>query len=504
MKQFNFRIAFLLLATLMAGGYFAYPKFVTSNAYAQATQESDIAIEQLRTANDLSQAFKHVAKALKPSVVSISTESKPRNVSVRGFRVPSKPSMPFDLSPFFGNDIFQQFQSFEVPRTIPGKQGLGSGIVVRDDGHILTNHHVIKGAETIKVSLSDDRTYDATVIGSDPETDLAVLKIEATGLQPVQWANSDAAEVGEWVMAVGSPFGLNQTVTSGIISALGRDDMGITNYENFIQTDAAINPGNSGGPLVNLKGELLGINTAIASRSGSYNGIGFAIPASMANRVMTSILDDGKVSRGYLGVMIQDLDEDLAASFNFEGDGVLVGDVVPDGPGANGGLQAGDIVTTLNGQAMANANQLRNSVADLDPDSNVNLEVVRNGSVVNLAVQLGTRDMTQLASFQHGSDSSTSAKSKLGLSVEAPNADLRNSLNISIDGGVVVNEVDSTSMAAQVGVQRGDLIVSINGTEVNSLSDYDEAMATANLASGVRMRVYRDGGTRFVFMKSSS
>jgi serine protease Do len=181
-----------------------------------------------------------------------------------------------------------------------------------------------------------------------------------------------------------------------------------------------------------------------------------------------------------------------------------VGDVVPDGPGANGGLQAGDIVTTLNGQAMANANQLRNSVADLDPDSNVNLEVVRNGSVVNLAVQLGTRDMTQLASFQHGSDSSTSAKSKLGLSVEAPNADLRNSLNISIDGGVVVNEVDSTSMAAQVGVQRGDLIVSINGTEVNSLSDYDEAMATANLASGVRMRVYRDGGTRFVFMKSSS
>jgi serine protease Do len=504
MKQFNFRIAFLLLATLMAGGYLTYPKMVVSNAYAQATHESDVAIEHLRTATDLSHAFKHVAKALKPSVVSISTESKPRNVSVRGFRVPSNPSMPFDLSPFFGNDIFQRFQSFEVPRTIPGKQGLGSGIIVRDDGHVLTNHHVIKGAETIKVSLSDDRTYDATVIGSDPETDLAVLKIEASGLQAVRWADSDAAEVGEWVMAVGSPFGLNQTVTSGIISALGRDDVGITNYENFIQTDAAINPGNSGGPLVNLKGELLGINTAIASRSGSYNGIGFAIPSSMANRVMTSIMDDGKVSRGYLGVMIQDLDEDLAASFNFEGEGVLVGDVVPNGPGASGGLQAGDIVTQLNGQAMANASQLRNSVADLDPDSNVDLVVVRNGSVVNLAVQLGARDMTQLANFQRSTGSSTSASSQLGLSVETPNADLRRSLNISIEGGVIVNNVDSNSMAAEVGVRRGDLIVSINGTEVQTMSDYEKAMMTADLASGVRMRIYRDGGTRFVFVKSSS
>jgi serine protease Do len=411
--------------------------------------------------------------------------------------------MPFDLSPFFGGDVFQQFQSFEVPRTIPGKQGLGSGIIVRDDGHILTNHHVIKGAETIKVSLSDDRTFDATVIGSDPETDLAVLKIEAAGLQAVRWADSDSAEVGEWVMAVGSPFGLNQTVTSGIISALGRDDMGITNYENFIQTDAAINPGNSGGPLVNLKGELLGINTAIASRSGSYNGIGFAIPASMANRVMTSIMDNGKVSRGYLGVMIQDLNDDLASSFNFEGDGVLVGDVVPGGPGANGGLQAGDIVTTLNGQTMSNSNQLRNSVADLDPDSRVSLGIVRNGSPLELSVQLGTRDMTQMASFQSGSDSSSSIRSKLGISVKAPSADPRNNLDISIDGGVVVDEVDSTSMAAQVGVRRGDVIVSVNGTEIDSLSDYEEEMTTADLASGVRMRVYRDGGTRFVFMKSS-
>ena len=323
--------------------------------------------------------------------------------------------------------LFKEFRSFRVPQKLPGKQGLGSGVVVRGDGHILTNHHVIKGADKIEVTLSDDRTYDATVIGSDPETDLAVLKIEASGLQPVQWADSDSAEVGEWVVAVGSPFGLNQTVTSGIVSALGRDDMGITNYENFIQTDAAINPGNSGGPLVNLKGQLLGINTAIASRSGSYNGIGFAIPASMANRVMTSIMDDGKVSRGYLGVMIQDLNKDLASSFSFDGEGVLIGDVVPEGPGDKGGLKAGDIVTQLNGKVMENSNQLRNSVADLDPESKVDLEVVRNGSVMNLQVELGTRDLTQLASWTRGGGSPIKV-SKLGLSVEEPTSQMRDSL----------------------------------------------------------------------------
>ena len=501
MNKFYSRTALLLLAALMAGGYFAYPKFVTTNAYAQATIQSDEAFDQLRTANNLSDAFKHVSKALRPSVVSISTESKPRNVSVQQFQMPSTPFG--GLSPFFSDDFFKEFRSFRVPQKLPGKQGLGSGIVVRSDGHVLTNHHVIKGAEKIEVTLSDDRTYDAKVIGSDPETDLAVLKIEASGSQPVQWADSDAAEVGEWVVAVGSPFGLNQTVTSGIISALGRDDVGITNYENFIQTDAAINPGNSGGPLVNLKGELLGINTAIASRSGSYNGIGFAIPSSMANRVMTSIMDDGKVSRGYLGVMIQDLNKDLAASFNFEGDGVLLGDVVPEGPGDKGGLKAGDIVTQLNGRMMENSNQLRNSVADLEPDSKVDLEVVRDGSIVNLQVELGTRNATQLASWSSGNRSATT-DSKLGLSVEKPTSQMRDSLSISVEGGVVVTQVDSSSMAAQVGVRQGDLIVSVNGNDIASVEDFNDAIASADLSTGVRMRVHRDGGTRFVFMKSNS
>ncbi|QEG24683.1 DegQ family serine endoprotease [Mariniblastus fucicola] len=496
MKQFDIRIALLLLATLSAGG-FIYPKYASTAAYSQLSQESDEAFEQLQTARNLSDAFKHVAKALRPSVVSISTESKPQNVSVRGFKVPA---IPFGISPFFGDDIFRDFQSFEIPRTIPGKQGLGSGIIVESSGHILTNHHVIKGAEKISVTLSDDRSYDAKVIGSDPETDLAVLKIDASGLQAVKWADSDAAEVGEWVVAVGSPFGLNQTVTSGIISALGRDDMGITNYENFIQTDAAINPGNSGGPLVNLKGELLGINTAIASRNGAFNGIGFAIPSSMANQVMTSIMDSGKVSRGYLGVMIQDLNDDLAASFNFEGDGVLIGDVAPDGPADKGGLLAGDIVTRLNGEPAMNSNGLRNRVASIDPESTVDLEIVRNGKVLNLQVQLGVRDQAQLASWQSsGADSG----SKVGLSVEVPTPELRDRLDITVSGGVVVTRVDSDSMSARAGIQQGDLILSINGNAIESMSDFSTAINESDVSEGIRLRIHRNGATQFVFMKSS-
>ena len=216
----------------------------------------------------------------------------------------------------------------------------------------------------------------------------------------MNWGNSDDAEVGEWVVAIGSPFGLDQTVTSGIISAMGRDDMGITSYENFIQTDAAINPGNSGGPLVNLKGEMVGINTAIVSRSGSYNGIGFAIPSSMAERVMNSILDHGQVSRGYLGIMIQDLNDDLASSFGFDGAGVLVGDVIPDGPGDKAGLSAGDIITKLNGTEMTKSSQLRNEVADMEPGSSIELKVYRDGDWSNVRVKLGQRDTTQVVSWK--------------------------------------------------------------------------------------------------------
>ncbi len=495
MKINKLKIVFILLFALAIGGYLTYPKFATTLTYANETVESDEAYDQLRKATNLSDAFKHVAKALRPSVVSISTKSKPKNVSVRQFK------MPFGFSPFFDDDIFERFQSFEVPRTIPGRQGLGTGMVVRSDGHILTNNHVVKGADEIEVTLSDGRTVSANVVGTDPETDLAILKVEASGLQPVNWGNSDDAEVGEWVVAIGSPFGLDQTVTSGIISAMGRDDMGITSYENFIQTDAAINPGNSGGPLVNLKGEMVGINTAIVSRSGSYNGIGFAIPSSMAERVMNSILDHGQVSRGYLGIMIQDLNDDLASSFGFDGAGVLVGDVIPDGPGDKAGLSAGDIITKLNGTEMTKSSQLRNEVADMEPGSSIELKVYRDGDWSNVRVELGQRDTTQVASWN--GTSTGSKQNELGIRVSNITPELKQRFDLTDSNGVVVIDIERNGLAWQLGVRQGDVVLSMDDNDVNSQQEFTNQLGQVDVENGVRLRVLRNSVTRYLFLKKS-
>ncbi len=500
MKRFRIQIAIGLIAMLLVGGYIAYPKSMASATYANSIEESNAAREQLRTANNLAEAFKHVSRALRPSVVSISTESKPRNIAVRQFRMPST---PFGLSPFMDEDLLEGLQSMELPRQLPGRRGLGSGVIVRSDGHVLTNHHVVQGAEKIEVTLSDERTYPATVIGTDPETDLAVLKIDVSGLQPVTWADSEAAEVGEWVVAVGSPFGLSQPVTAGIVSALGRDDMGIANYENFIQTDAAINPGNSGGPLVNLQGQLLGINTAIASRSGTFNGVGFAIPSSMAHRVMTSIINHGQVARGYLGVMIQDLTDELASSFGFDGAGVLVGDVVPDGPGDRAGLKAGDIVTHVDEEPMRTANQLRNRVANIDPGSAVAMRIVRDGKTQVVNVSLGTRDPAPLANLQSDRSGEVGSASALGFAVAGLSDELRDRLGVERSSGVVVSKVEPGGLAWHAGIRRGDVVVSVNGVEVKSIRDYREALDDANVNSGVRLRVERNAASRYVFLKSN-
>jgi serine protease Do len=275
---------------------------------------------------------------------------------------------------------------------------MGTGVIVSEDGYILTNNHVVRGADEVEVILSTNRRLKAKIVGTDKATDVAVLKVSAKGLAAARLGSSENMEVGDWVLAIGSPFGLDQTVTAGIVSAKGRANVGITDYEDFIQTDAAINPGNSGGPLVNLKGEVIGINTAIASRSGGSSGVGFAIPSDMVRRVMESILDNGRVDRGWLGVGIQDLDEDLARSFGLKSTrGALVSGVLPAGPAAKAGLKSGDVLLKVAGQEVRDANHLRHLVAGIEPKKKVRLEVFREKQSIEVEVTIGLRDVDQLS-----------------------------------------------------------------------------------------------------------
>ncbi|HID22446.1 MAG TPA: PDZ domain-containing protein, partial [Planctomycetaceae bacterium] len=329
---------------------------------------------------------------------------------------------------------------------------------------------------------------------------VAVRKIEASHLKPARLGNSDEVQVGDWVIAVGGPFGLENTVTAGIISAKGRSTIGSADYENFIQTDAAINPGNSGGPLVNLRGEVIGINTAIASRTGSYAGVGFAIPINMARRIMDSLIRHGRVERGYLGAVIQNLTPDLAKSFGFQGErGVLIADVTKDGPAERAGLKPGDIVVRYNGKAMKNASQLRNEVAATPPDTTVPIEVYRAGRHHTIKVKIGLLDEKVIVSQNGEASSSTD----LGLTVRTLTPQLATQLGYDENQeGVVVIEVDPSGLAAAAGLRPEDVIVSVNGQPVTDTRSFRDALAKANLRDGIRMQVKTQGFSRFVFLKA--
>jgi len=333
-----------------------------------------VAEPTVTTSIPASEAFISVAKAAQPAVVNISSSRK----VIAGAQQPPSPS-PFFDDPFFRRFFGEEFRRrFQLPPE-RREQGLGSGVLVSPDGYIVTNNHVIAEAEEVTVLLADSRRFTAKVVATDPRTDVAVIKIDAKGLPMLPWGDSSRLQVGEMVLAVGNPFGLNQTVTMGIISAVGRAHMGIVDYEDFIQTDAAINPGNSGGALVNLKGELIGINTAIFSQSGGYMGIGFAIPSNMAKGVMQSLIKHGKVIRGWLGVGIQDLTEDLAKEFGVaEIKGALVSDVASDGPAAKAGLERGDVITSFNNVSVKDSTQLRSLVTESEPGATVTLTILRD------------------------------------------------------------------------------------------------------------------------------
>lgn len=488
----------VLAVALTLGVPYAMPTFVSQIAYAVERGQANYAYDQLQTATSLSDSFKQVARALKPSVVSISSIKRIEVASPNVRRFGNR-QMPDGFRQFFGDDFFDRF-FFEMPAPRRGyqQQGLGTGVIVREDGFIITNNHVVAGADEVKVTLSDKRQFTAEVVGADKATDIAVLKIDATDLKAAPWGDSSALEVGDWVLAVGSPFGLEQTVTAGIVSAKGRANVGITDYEDFIQTDAAINPGNSGGPLVNLRGEIVGINTAIASRTGGNLGVGFAIPSDMASSVMEKLIDHGEVERGYIGAGIQDLTSDLARSFGYEGtNGVLIGDLVVDGPAAKAGLKPGDIVLELDGKPMTSKSQLRNTVASMPVGTKTKIKVYREGHEEVLEVTVGQLDAS--ATFL-GRDGAMDRD--LGLTVKTLTPDISSQLGYDDATGVVVTDVDPTSAAAAAGIRAKDLITSVNGNEVSNAGDFRSALEEADLKQGIRMKVTTDGMTRFVFIRS--
>ncbi len=512
MLRFSRTSTLFLLGTSMCAlttlGLLANPEVFAQLSYASEHGKSLVAKEQLAMATDLSRGFQHVADALRPSVVSVSSSKKVRTIRTRSNRMSGSPfsDLPPEFRRFFGDDFFGGMQRFEQlqPREGFVKNGLGTGLIISDNGYIVTNNHVIADADEVTVTLSNEKEYDATVVGTDQKSDLAVLKIEASGLAPAELGESENLRVGEWVLAIGSPFGLTQTVTAGIVSATGRQNVGVTDYEDFIQTDAAINPGNSGGPLVNLEGKVVGINTAIASKSGGYMGVGFSIPSSMVRVVTDSIIADGKVHRGWLGAAIQNVTDDLASSFGYSGsEGVLIGDVVPGSPAESAGLQSGDIILECDGKSMESANQLRNAVAATAPNTSCSLQVFRNGDLMTMSGTLGELDDAKIAAYTGKGDSA--GFDDLGISVQSMTPELAEKLNLngSSQGGVVVTEVEPGSLAANAGITQGDVIASANGQDIESANQFGEIAADVKSERGLRLLVQRDGFSRFVFIKSS-
>jgi serine protease Do len=412
------------------------------------------------------------------------------------------PGMDDMLRRFFGDDFDQRTprRNFRAPR----QQGIGSGVLVTKDGYILTNNHVVDGADEVKVALQDGREFTAKVIGRDPKSDVAVIKIDAKDLPAVSMADSDLVEVGDIVLAIGNPFGIGQTVTTGIVSATGRGGATGLDYEDFIQTDAAINPGNSGGALVDAEGRLIGINTAILSRSGGNQGIGFAIPVNLARDVMESLVKDGRVTRGYMGVMIQDLTPALAKEFKLKNSGgALVGDVTADSPAARAGLQNGDVIIELNGKKVNDSRHVKLEVARFKPGETVPVKVLRDGATKTLNVTVaeipGSESLAKADSKSDAQDNGTLN----GVSVTDLDSRARQQFNIPGNvRGAVVNDVEPDSPAAEAGLRPGDVIVEINRQAVHNA---DEAVRLTEKPESKRtlLRVWRDGGSRFVVVDES-
>lgn len=436
--------------------------------------------------------FADIAQAVTPAVVNI-TVSKEAAVPMSG--MPSDP-----LREFFGIPGMPKMPNRPGMPPAPEGQGAGSGVIISSDGYVLTNDHVVDGAKVITVTLPDKREFTGKVVGLDPQTDLAVVKVDATDLPFVPWGNSSNLRVGEYVLAVGNPFGLNSTVTLGIVSALGRGGMGITQYEDFIQTDAAINPGNSGGALVNTQGELVGINTAIFSQSGGYQGVGFAVPTNLAKPVYESLISSGKVVRGFLGVGIQEVNADLARSFELDHTkGALVTNVLPGSPADEAGLQRGDVVVEFQGQPVLDPRSLQHHVIKTQVGSEVNMVVMRDGHKKSVKTVIREQDNpTQVA--QAGSVEKDGPLA--GVAVQNLNPGMAERLGVENDvNGVVVMEVTPGSNAARAGLVQGDVISEINRKPVRSEEDFVKVASHLKGQSSTLIFIHRGKGALYLTIK---
>jgi Do/DeqQ family serine protease len=447
----------------------------------------------------IDQPFVPVAARVTPAVVNISTT---RTVKSGGDEN--------QLLPFYNDPFFKRFFGDQVPFSDPPhdqkEKSLGSGVIVDPRGYIITNNHVIEKADSIKVVLSDRREFKGKLIGTDPKTDIAVVKIDGGDLPTIPWGDSGQLMVGQYVLAVGNPFGLNQTVTMGIISAVGRANVGIADYEDFIQTDAAINPGNSGGALVNTAGELIGINTAILSQSGGYMGIGFAVPSKMARAVMESLIKTGNVVRGWLGVSIQEVTTDLAKQFGLaEAKGALVSDVLSGTPAERAGLKRGDVIIKVDRMPISDPGHLRNMVAETAVGEKVTITVIREGHEKELPVTISEqpKEFAQRGGVSEGGGQSNSALN--GVEVKELTPQIRQELNAPEDlSGVVVDRVESGSDAEMAGLRRGDVIMEVDRKAVHNIREFESALSHHKSKEGLLLLINRQGGTIFIMIGASS
>jgi len=478
-----------ILTTLFAALFLALVAFV-----APAQSYDGKGVENLK---QIGKAFASTARKVSPAVVFIQVEKVSKDMQGQQFSSP------------FGDDFFRRFfgrqyrqpsprQYRQPPRQQRRVVGQGSGFIIAKDGYIMTNNHVVGGADKITVKLEDGREFKAKIIGTDPHSDVAIIKIDAKNLPVLPLGDSDSLEVGEWVIAVGNPFGLSHTLTAGIVSAKGRSSIGLEDYENFIQTDAAINPGNSGGPLVDLEGKAVGMNTAIYSRSGGYMGIGFAIPINMAKSIRTQLMEKGSVTRGYLGILVQQLTPELAKSFGLENKkGILVAQVSKDSPAEKAGMLRGDVIVAFEGRSVEKVGDFRNHIALKAPGTREPITVVRDGIRKDLIVSLGKLpEKNQMAA------ASPHNLEKLGLAVQDLSADLARRFGYEGLEGVVVTQVTPGSVAAMAGIRPGTLIQEANRKRVTNTREFQRAVDQTSKHGTVLLLVREGDSTRYVALNA--